>query len=88
MKKLIRKVYDLTLRISAHKHATWGLVAVSFIESSVFPIPPDVVLIPICIAQRRKAIYYAGGCTVASRRDFATWMPSPSGIVASINATS
>jgi membrane protein YqaA with SNARE-associated domain len=66
MKKLIRKVYDLTLRISAHKHATWGLAAVSFIESSVFPIPPDVILIPMCIANRRKAFYYAAVCTVAS----------------------
>lgn len=66
MKKLIRKVYDLTLRISAHRHATWGLAGVSFVESSVFPIPPDVVLIPMCIANRQKAFYYATVCTVAS----------------------
>lgn len=66
MKKLIRKVYDLTLRISAHKHATWGLAGVSFVESSIFPIPPDVVLIPMCIANRQKAFYYATVCTVAS----------------------
>jgi membrane protein YqaA with SNARE-associated domain len=66
MKKLIRKVYDLTLRISAHKHATWGLAGVSFVESSVFPIPPDVILIPMCIANRKKAFYYAAVCTVAS----------------------
>jgi len=66
MKKLIRKAYDLTLRISAHKHATWGLAGVSFIESSVFPIPPDVILIPMCIANRKKAFYYATVCTIAS----------------------
>ncbi|MEZ0261827.1 MAG: YqaA family protein [Alphaproteobacteria bacterium] len=66
MKKLIRKVYDLTLRISAHKHASWGLAGVSFVESSIFPIPPDVVLIPMCIANRQKAFYYATICTVAS----------------------
>jgi membrane protein YqaA with SNARE-associated domain len=66
MKHLIRNIYDWTLRISAHKHATWGLAAVSFIESSVFPIPPDVILVPMCIANRRKAFFYALVCTISS----------------------
>lgn len=64
--KLIRKMYDWTMRIAAHRHATAGLAGVSFIESSIFPIPPDVVLIPMCIAKREKAFFYATVCTVAS----------------------
>jgi membrane protein YqaA with SNARE-associated domain len=66
MMKFIRKVYDWTLRLSAHRHATWALAGVSFVESSVFPIPPDIVLIPMCISKREKSFYYATVCTVAS----------------------
>lgn len=64
--KVIRKIYDMTLALAAHKRATWGLAGVSFIESSVFPIPPDVVLIPMCLANRGKAFFYATICTIAS----------------------
>lgn len=42
------------------------LAGVSFLESSVFPIPPDVMLIPMCIAERRRAFFYAAVCTLAS----------------------
>ncbi len=66
MTKLIRSLYDWTLRLAAHKHATWWLAIVSFVESSVFPIPPDVVLIPMCIAERDKAFRYATICTASS----------------------
>lgn len=66
MTKTLRRLYDWTLRIAAHKHAAWGLAAVSFIESSVFPIPPDAVLIPLCIADRAKAFRYAAICTISS----------------------
>jgi membrane protein YqaA with SNARE-associated domain len=63
---LLRSLYDRTLRIAAHPRAIWGLAAVSFIESSVFPIPPDILLIPMCISDRNKAFRYAAVCTVAS----------------------
>ena len=66
MKKLIRALYDWTIKISAHRRATWGLAGISFIESSVFPIPPDIVLIPMCIANRAKAFWYATVCTFSS----------------------
>lgn len=62
----IRWLYDWTLQIAAHKRASWGLAAVSFAESSFFPIPPDVLLVPMCIAQPKKAWFYAAVCTVAS----------------------
>jgi membrane protein YqaA with SNARE-associated domain len=64
--KLIRKMYDWTIRLSETKQATWALAAVAFIESSIFPIPPDVLLIPMCIAERRKSFFYATICTVSS----------------------
>lgn len=66
MMKYIRQLYDWTLRIAAHRHATWGLAGVSFVESSFFPIPPDVILIPMCVANRKKAFFYAAICTISS----------------------
>jgi membrane protein YqaA with SNARE-associated domain len=66
MMNSIRKLYAWTLQLSGSKHATPALAAVSFIESSVFPIPPDVMLIPMCIARRDKAFFYATVCTIAS----------------------
>lgn len=64
--KFIRKLYDWTMRISGRRHAAWGLAGVSFVESSVFPIPPDVVLLPMCLAERKKAFRFAAICTLAS----------------------
>lgn len=63
---MLRGLYDWTIRLSGHRHAPWGLAVVSFVESSVFPIPPDVVLIPMVLSQRAKAWAYAAICTVAS----------------------
>ena len=64
--KLIRKIYDRTLALSKHpKSKTW-LAVISFAESSFFPIPPDVMLIPMCMANRDKALRIALICTVAS----------------------
>jgi membrane protein YqaA with SNARE-associated domain len=47
-------------------HALPILAGISFIESSVFPIPPDVLMIPLILAQRDRAFFIAGVCTVAS----------------------
>jgi membrane protein YqaA with SNARE-associated domain len=54
------------MELAAHRNAPWALAGVSFIESSVFPIPPDVMLIPMVLAERRKAWFYSALCTVAS----------------------
>ena len=51
---MLRGLYDWTLRLSAHPRALWALAAVSFIESSFFPIPPDVMLIPMVLAARAR----------------------------------
>ncbi|HYH70466.1 MAG TPA: YqaA family protein [Methyloceanibacter sp.] len=63
---MLRRLYDWTMELAAHRSAPWALAGVSFIESSVFPIPPDVMLIPMVLAERRKAWFYATLCTVAS----------------------
>jgi membrane protein YqaA with SNARE-associated domain len=63
---MLRRLYDWTMELAAHRGAPWALAGLSFIESSVFPIPPDVMLIPMVLAERRKAWFYAGLCTLAS----------------------
>ncbi|MFQ6547930.1 YqaA family protein [Aestuariibius sp. 2305UL40-4] len=63
---MIRRLYDWTLALAATRHAMWALFLVSFAESSVFPIPPDVLLIPMVIARPRKAFEIAALCTVGS----------------------
>lgn len=65
-KAVLRGLYDWTMNLAAHRHALWALALVSFIESSVFPIPPDIMLIPMVLAARQKAWTIAFVCTVAS----------------------
>jgi membrane protein YqaA with SNARE-associated domain len=66
LKDLLRGLYDWTLSLAASRHALWALAAVSFVESSVFPIPPDILLIPMVIAAPHRAFVIAGVCTLAS----------------------
>jgi membrane protein YqaA with SNARE-associated domain len=63
---MLRRLYDWTMGLAAHRHATRSLAAVSFIESSVFPIPPDVLLIPMVLARPERAWRIATVCTIAS----------------------
>jgi membrane protein YqaA with SNARE-associated domain len=63
---VLRKLYDWTLDLAARPHAVRALAVVSFAESSFFPIPPDVLLIPVVLAQRARAWFIAGVCTIAS----------------------
>ena len=63
---MLRRLYDWTMDLASRKNAVWALCAVAFIESSVFPIPPDILLIPMVLAARDKAWRYAAMCTIAS----------------------
>ena len=63
---MIRGLYDWTIRLAAHPRALWALAFIAFIESSVFPIPPDALLIPMILARPHKAWLYAGVTTVFS----------------------
>ena len=63
---MLRRLYNWVLALAERRSAPWALAVVSFAESSVFPIPPDVMLIPMCLARRERAWFYAGVCTIAS----------------------
>ncbi len=63
---MLQGLYDWTMGVARHRHAIWGLAAVAFIESSLFPIPPDVLLIPMVIARPQRAFLLASVCTLAS----------------------
>ncbi|MEC9434895.1 MAG: YqaA family protein [Pseudomonadota bacterium] len=63
---MLRKLYDWVLRQAEAPYALWMLAAVSFVESSVFPIPPDVLMIPMILAAPHRAWRIAGVCTAAS----------------------
>ena len=63
---MLRKLYDWTMEKAAHPHAQWWLAAISFIESSFFPIPPHPLLGLMCLAEPKKAIRFAAICTAAS----------------------
>ena len=63
---MLRSLYDWMMRKATDEKAPWALGVVSFIESSFFPIPPDVMLIPMIMANRKKAFWYATIATVTS----------------------
>lgn len=63
---MLHRLYDRTMALAADRHAEKALAGVAFVESSVFPIPPDLLLVPMVLANRRKALRYAAVCTVAS----------------------
>jgi membrane protein YqaA with SNARE-associated domain len=63
---MLRRLYDWTLNLAERRDALWVLAAVSFVESSVFPIPPDVLMIPMILAAPRRAFLIAGVATVSS----------------------
>ena len=63
---MFRPMYDWVLRMAHHRHALRSLAVVSFAESSFFPIPPDVMVVPMVLARRDQAYLIATVCTVAS----------------------
>ncbi|MFT6774595.1 MAG: membrane protein YqaA with SNARE-associated domain [Paracoccaceae bacterium] len=63
---MLRRLYDWVIAQASKPWALAWLIAISFIESSVFPIPPDVLMIPMIIAAPRRAWLIAGVCTLAS----------------------
>lgn len=63
---MLKSLYDWCLAMASHRHALWVLAFVAFIESSVFPIPPDALMIPMIIARPSRAFLIAAIATVAS----------------------
>jgi len=63
---MMQRAYDWSMRMASHRRAPHALFWVAFAESSVFPIPPDVMLIPMVVANPARAWIYAGICTLGS----------------------
>src|SRR4029077_17171074 len=65
-RSLLRRLYDWCLGAAHKPHAMWLMGAVSFAESSSFPVPPDVMLIPMTLARPERAYRMALWCTMTS----------------------
>lgn len=63
---MLRRLYDWCIAAADKRYALWTLGAVSFAESSFFPIPPDAMLIPMALARPERAYRYATVCTLTS----------------------
>ena len=63
---LHRRLYAWTEHLAEKKHATWWLAVISFAESSFFPIPPDTLLLPLALHNRKRALWFAAVTSIAS----------------------
>jgi membrane protein YqaA with SNARE-associated domain len=63
---MLRRIYDWCIDAAHRPYALWIMAAVAFAESSFFPVPPDVMLIPMSLARPARAWLYATICTAAS----------------------
>jgi membrane protein YqaA with SNARE-associated domain len=63
---MLKRLYDWTLSLAESPYALWALAVVAFAESSVFPIPPDILMIPMTIAMPHRAFLIAGIALVSS----------------------
>ena len=64
--QFVRKIYDWVINLSANRHASFWLFVIAFVESSFFPIPPDIMLIPMILALPKKAWHFAFIATMGS----------------------
>ena len=63
---MLKRLYDRVMALAGKRNAIWWLAGGSFAESAFFPIPPDIMLVPMVLANRRRAWRIAGVCTLAS----------------------
>jgi membrane protein YqaA with SNARE-associated domain len=63
---MLRRIYDWCIDAAHKPYALWIMGAVSFAESSFFPVPPDVMLVPMSLARPERAWLYAAVCTATS----------------------
>src|ERR1700675_817372 len=63
---MLRRIYNWCIDAAGQPHATWILGAVSFMESSFLPVPPDIMLVPMSLARPDRAWRFAALCTLAS----------------------
>ena len=63
---LFKNIYNWVLSLSEKKNSDYSISLLSFSESFFFPIPPDVLLIPLCLGNRSRSFYFAFLCSVSS----------------------
>ena len=63
---MFKRLYAWTLTLASAPYAAWALAAIAFAESSFFPLPPDLILVPMSLARPKRALFYATICTIAS----------------------
>src|ERR1700745_4049026 len=63
---MLNYLYSRTLSLAASRHAMWAMAAISFAASSFLPLPPDFLLVPMTLAQPRRAWLIAAVCTITS----------------------
>lgn len=63
---LLRRLYDWTVGWAQRPGSTWALFGIAFVESSVFPVPPDVLLLALCVGAPRRALWFATVCAIGS----------------------
>ena len=63
---MIKKIYSKTIKLAGHKSSSFFLGLISFVESFIFPIPPDVLIIPMTIAKKQEWIKIALIATIGS----------------------
>jgi membrane protein YqaA with SNARE-associated domain len=63
---MLKRIYDWCIAAADKPYALWIMAGVSFAESSFFPIPPDVMLLPMSLARPKRAWWFAAVCTIAS----------------------
>ena len=63
---MLHRLYNWTMGLAGHRHALWCLAAITCAESVFFPIPPDVLIIPMVLAARQRAWRIAGVATLTS----------------------
>ena len=63
---MIRRLYDWILHWAETPYGTWALFLLAFAESSFFPIPPDILLIALCVARPERSFKYALVCAIGS----------------------
>jgi len=64
--RLLRKVYDWCLSLADRPSGEWSLLALSFAESTFFPVPPDILLMALALGRPSRAFRFAFTCTVGS----------------------
>ncbi len=64
--RMLRRIYDWCINAADRPHALWILGAIAFAESSFFPVPPDIMLLPMSLARPARAWLFAALCTIAS----------------------